>query len=120
MTFTALAGPSTAANTSPPPASITYTAIARAFADVLDTQDGGAFKVSGTTKVKGTPDFAVRRLVRLHDQLSGRVVRAQWSQAGTGDYLFDRIRKGMFYLASFDHTGQYNGVIATSVASEAM
>jgi hypothetical protein len=120
MTFTALTGPSTAVNTSPPPASITYTATARAFADVLDTQDGGKFKVQGTTKVKGTPDFVVSRLVRLHDQLSGRVVRAQWSQAGTGDYLFDRIRSGVFYVVAFDHTGQYNGVIATAVASELM
>ena len=81
-------------------------------------QDGGNYRVTGTTKVKGTPDLAVSRRVRLHDQLSGRVVREVWSTAGTGAYAFNRIRLGTFYIASFDHTGLQNGVIATNATSE--
>jgi hypothetical protein len=85
-----------------------------------DLENGGFYKVIGTTKVKGSPDYAVSRRVRLHDQLTGLVVREQWSQAGTGVYAFTRIRRGLFYVVSFDHTGAFNGVIATGVASEAM
>lgn len=85
-----------------------------------DFQDGGAYRVTGTTKVKGTPDVAVSRRVLLIDQLSGRLVRAQWSTAGTGAYAFDRIRLGVFFVVSFDHTGVHNGVIATGVTPESM
>ncbi len=120
MPTLAISGPTTAANAFPYPVEVTSTALAPSFGDIVDLEDGGRFKVAGTTKVKGTPDYAISRRVRLHDHVSGRVVREQWSQAGTGDYLFDRIREGVFYVASFDHTGVFNGVIATGVASEAM
>lgn len=87
----------------------------------MDVEDGGRYRVTGTTKNKNLPtDLPVSRYVRLHDAVSGRVIRAQWSQEGTGNYSFERIRKGVFYVCSFDHTGQYNGVIATGVASELM
>jgi hypothetical protein len=121
MTTRALAGPTAAANAFPYPTVAGAVALRPAFGDILDLEDGGAFKVLGTTKNKNLPsDLPVSRLVRLHDAVSGRVVRAQWSEAGTGNYAFERIRAGVFYVASFDHTGEFNGVIATGVASEAM
>jgi hypothetical protein len=85
-----------------------------------DVEDGGTYRITGTTKVKGTPDAPVHRRVRLHDQFSGRVVREQWSDAVTGAYAFERIRRGVFYVTSFDHTGIYNAVIASNVSSEPM
>ncbi len=103
---------------------MTVTAVGGAFADVVDLVEGGSFKVSGTTKRISTPlgsaDVPVSRQVRLHDQLTGKLIRIKWSDAGTGNYVFERIRAGVFYVVSFDHTGQYNGVIATSVAAEPM
>jgi hypothetical protein len=98
---------------SPPPAvgagSVKFTGF---LPSGTDEQDGGAYRVTGTTKVKGTPDLAVSCRVRLHDQLSGRVVREVWSTAGTGAYSFKRIRMGTFYVISLDHTGAFRAVIA--------
>jgi hypothetical protein len=85
-----------------------------------DFENGGKYQVVGTTKVKGSPDYAVSRRVRLHDQLTGLLVREQWSVAGTGVYTFDRIRSGNFYVVALDHTSVHNGVIATNVQSELM
>jgi hypothetical protein len=108
-------------STSPPPVAPTRRSLGGLiFSASRDFENGGLYKVIGTTKVKGSPDYAVSRRVRLHDQLTGLVVREQWSQAGTGAYAFTRIRRGVFYVVSFDHTGAFNGVIATGVASEAM
>jgi hypothetical protein len=82
--------------------------------------DGGALRVFGTTKKENQPDdIAVSRYVRLHDQISGRPVRAMWSGLD-GRYEFSRLRAGVYYLVSFDHTGQYNGVIATNITPEPM
>jgi hypothetical protein len=80
-----------------------------------DREDSGVYRITGTTKNTGAPQLPVRRRVRLHDQPSGRVVREVWSDAATGAYSFDGIRMGVYYATAFDHTGIYNGVIATSV-----
>ena len=88
-------------------------------APLADAYDGGVYSYRGTTEVKGTPANAlVSRRVRLHDTLSGRVVREQWSVAGTGAFAFTGLRLGSFYAVAFDHTGTYNGVIATNIPPE--
>ena len=118
MTVTALASYTSLLTLSPPPLVPAVRALTKPISADIDVEDGGTYRVTGTTKVKGTPDLAVSRRVRLHDQLSGRVVREVWSTAGTGAYAFNRIRLGTFYIASFDHTGLQNGVIATNATSE--
>ncbi len=106
-------------SSSPPPISPAIRSYGRGpISAGCDFENGGKHQVTGTTKVKGSPDFAVSRRVRLHDQLTGLLVREQWSQAGTGAYSFTRIRAGLFYIVAFDYTNAYNGVIATNVASE--
>jgi hypothetical protein len=85
-----------------------------------DEQDGGLFRITGTTSNTGTPTVPVRRRVRLHDQPSGRVIREVWSNATTGAYSFDNIRQGTYYVTAFDHTGQYGGVIETDLTPEPM
>lgn len=106
---------------SPPPAVGTAVLVqAYGIASGTDAEDGGRYQVVGTTKIKGSPDYAVSRKVFLHDQVSGRLVRAQWSQPGTGAYSFQRLRLGTYYVVAFDHTRAYNGVIATDYVSEAM
>jgi hypothetical protein len=86
-----------------------------------DAYFGGAARVVGTTSVEGTPsNVPVSRRVRLHDQKTGRLVRETWS-ADTGAYAFERVRADLlFYVVSFDHTGQYTGVIETDVVPEPM
>lgn len=81
----------------------------------------GAFRVTGTTSNTGTPNTPVGpRRVRLHDQASGSLLREVWSDATTGAYSFNRIRAGVYYVAAFDHTGLYGGVIETDVVAEPM
>lgn len=82
--------------------------------------DTGVYRITGTTRNTGTPDTPVRRRVRLHDQPSGRVVREVWSDAATGAYAFERVRHGKYYLAGFDHTGQFAGVMESDVQPEPM
>ena len=77
--------------------------------------DAGALRIVGTTKNTGTPELPVRRRVRLHEQAPGRPVADTWSDAATGAYAFNNLAAGTYYVTAFDHTGIYNGVIATSV-----
>lgn len=83
--------------------------------------DNGSNRITGTVKVEvGAVDTPVRRRVRLHDQPTGRLLRETWSDAATGTYAFEYIRAGTFFVAAFDHTGAFGGVIETDVQSEPM
>lgn len=86
----------------------------------VDKEDGGKYRVAGTTKVEGSPKLPVSRRVRLHDQLTGRLVRELWSTAGTGAYSFDNIKAGVYYVVALDHTHVNNAVIAADFAAVAM
>lgn len=114
MGVTALRGPSVELNLFPPPAGAPVASALRAFAaaDSLDAQDGGNYRIVGTVKEKGTPNISVMRRVLLCCQVSGRVIRSAWSDPVTGAYVFNRIRMGVFYVLSFDHTGAYRAVVA--------
>jgi hypothetical protein len=109
-----------AMNVSPPPLVGTVRGMAAVLQGDIDTDDGGKFKVFGTTKITGSPATATRVKVTLHDQLSGRVVRSQWTNSATGAYQFNYIRNGAFYLVAFDHTKNYRAVIADQLVPEAM
>ena len=81
--------------------------------------DSGLLRITGTTKVIGSPSNApVRRRVRLHEQRTGRVVREVWSDAGTGSYTFAKLKLNTYYVTAFDHTGAFGGVIETDVVPE--
>ena len=69
----------------------------------------------GTTKNTGTPDVPVRRRAHLHDQPTGRLMRVMWSDQVTGEHQFHGLREGVYFVAAFDHTGVYNGEIATDI-----
>ena len=94
--------------------------VASAAPVTVDLKNAGSYRITGTTKNTGTPPVPVGRLVRLHDQKTGEIVRQAWSDATTGAYSFDHIRPGVFYVVSFDHTGLYNGAIETDVTAEPM
>ena len=94
--------------------------VASAAPVTIDLKNAGSYRITGTTKNTGTPPVPVGRLVRLHDQKTGEIVRQVWSDAATGAYSFDHIRSGVFYVVSFDHTNTFSAVIADNLPSEPM
>ncbi len=99
---------------------LTYRALQPA-AKLNDVYDGGTGRVSGTTKVKGTPDYAVHRKVRLHRELDGRLIREQWSDPTTGAYSFDNVDATIKYtVVTFDYLHNFRAVIADNLTPDAM
>lgn len=93
--------------------------IARSTGDLTDL--GGAGRISGSVKVDSTPDYAVRRRVRLFDRRDSRLVREMWSDPVTGAYAFDGINPDRRYVViGYDHTGVHNAEILDNVAPELM
>ena len=68
---------------------------------------GGAYKIIEPVTLLNSP---VSRRVRLHDQISGRLVREAWSDAETGNVTFSHILEGPWVLYALDHTGEYEAV----------
>ena len=85
----------------------------------IDTQFGGKFKVVGSTAVSGSPDVPVARLVGLFDERSKRIVRSVWSDEA-GNYAFYNVAYGPWSVVSWDHTNEYNAVIAANISGEPM
>lgn len=83
-----------------------------------DLYYGGNGKIVGTTK--NNPNTPVSRRVRLHERNSGHLIREGWSDAA-GNYSFANLsRDYTYYVVGFDHTGQYQGVVADKLVPEAM
>jgi hypothetical protein len=85
---------------------ITSTAVLGASARLVDL-DGGALSVIEPVTRMNSP---VSRRVRLCDQISGRVVREQWSDPVTGLVTFTDLREGPWILYALDHTGEFEAV----------
>ena len=94
--------------------------VASAAPVTIDLKNAGSYRIIGTTKNTGTPPVPVGRLVRLHDQKTGEIVRQVWSDAATGAYSFAGLRLTTYYVVSFDHTGGFGGVIADNLTPEPM
>lgn len=75
-----------------------------------DTVWGGAYRIAGSVVVDADPDVPVVRRVRLLDWLTGVLVRETWS-ASNGVYSFERLRPGLYFVVSHDHTGEYNAAV---------
>lgn len=78
-----------------------------ASARLVDLEDGGALSVIEPVTRMNSP---VSRRVRLCDQISGRVVREQWSDPATGLVTFTDLREGPWALYALDHTGEFEAV----------
>jgi hypothetical protein len=93
-----------------------------ALATVIDLEDGGLFRVTGTVKEKALPsNTPLKRKVRLHREPDGRMIRETWSDATTGAYTFDNIRGDInYYVTTFDYLHNYRAVIADNLTPEAM
>lgn len=77
--------------------------------------DDGPGRIAGTVANDGTPVVPVRRRVRLFDQLSGRLVREVWSEAGTGAFEFGGLALRPYLVVTDDHTRLYDPVARAEV-----
>lgn len=75
----------------------------------VDLEDGGTLRIAGTVAIDGTPIVPVMRRVRLHHQLSGRLVREVWS-AEDGSFAFEGLRASQYLVITDDHTLLYDPV----------
>jgi len=93
-----------------------------AVATVIDIEDGGMYRVTGTVKEKASPtNTPLKRKVRLHREPDGRMVRETWSDASTGAYTFDHIRGDVnYFVTTFDYLHNFRAVIADNLTPEAM
>ncbi|MCP5197550.1 MAG: hypothetical protein H6974_12335 [Gammaproteobacteria bacterium] len=69
-----------------------------------DLEDGGSLKIVETTRRTSTTE---RLKVVLSDAVSYRPVRVGWSDAETGQIVFDHLRKGPWLLIVLDPTEAY-------------
>lgn len=94
----------------------------------LTTAGASLFEYKGKGRITGTvfedtqpADTPLRRLVRLHREPDGAFVAATWSDAVTGEYVFNGIRPDCKYtVTSFDHTATYRAVVADRLIPEAV
>ena len=78
-------------------------------------------KIEGTLKVKGTPDYAVRREVCLIRERDMVCVAAQWSDPITGAYSFVGYDpRERYTVVAYDYTNAFRAVVADNVIPEAM
>lgn len=82
----------------------------------------GNGRVAGTVKEASTPaDLPLRRVVRLVNQRDGRIYGETWSDATTGEYVFENIDETQkYFVISHDHTANYNAVVKDGITPEAM
>ena len=89
--------------------------------NIADMQDGGKGKITGTTKIKGSPDAPVSRRVRLMREKDNICIREVWSDPQTGAYQFLNINPAVVYtVITYDHTKNYRAVIADGLVPEIM
>lgn len=84
-----------------------------------DVYYGGRGRVSGTVKIKGTPNYAVHRHVVLHRQRDNVAIRSMWSDKTTGEYQFDFVDPAeRYYVVSFDYEHNFRAVIADNLTPD--
>jgi len=88
--------------------------------DFVNTIRGaGIGRVAGTVKQLGTPNMAVRRLVRLEREEDGLQIAEQWSNPITGAYSFDWIDESYAYtVKAWDYTHNQRAVIADNLTPD--
>lgn len=76
----------------------------------------GTGTISGTTFNDDTPDYAVRRRVRLYAEFWGKIVAETFSNPETGAFSFSGWSKTQkFSVIGYDQTGTWGAVIANGV-----
>lgn len=103
------------------PATVNLRVLDLGAARVRDQYFGGRGRVYGTVKVKGTPDYAVYRRVRLFRDRDGVCVGEVWSDPTTGAYEFTYVDETLRYtVVSYDHFASFRAVVADNLTPEIM
>ena len=107
----------------PSRALVTGGPVTSAFNDNLsrrNTYFGGTGQVTGTVKEKMLPaNVPLHRRVCLLEEKTRLLVAETWSDATTGNYVFERIDQTRTYtVMAYDHTGLYRAVIADRLVPE--
>lgn len=81
---------------------------------------GGVGRIIGTVKEKSLPaNVPLHRRVCLLEEKTRLLVAETWSDATTGNYVFERIDQTRTYtVMAYDHTGLYRAVIADRIVPE--
>lgn len=75
----------------------------------------GHGRITGTTKVSGSPDVPKTSLVRLYARRSGQLIAQTYSDA-TGGYVFANLNPDQLYtVVAHDESGLFNAVIADNL-----
>lgn len=86
-----------------------------------DIEFGGRGVITGTVKVKGTPNVPTKRRVRLLRDRDFLLVRETWSDPVTGAYAFHEIDERYTYsVIADDYEGNFRAVLADRVVPEVM
>ena len=80
-----------------------------------DSVDGGAYGITSTVTIAGTPDAPVARPVYLFTGDSLRLIRSIWSDPVTGAYTFEKLRLQPYVVMARDYTAYYNAVVADRI-----
>lgn len=79
----------------------------------------GRGKIYGTVKIKGTPNYAVYRKVRLFRDIDGLCIDEKWSDPTTGNYEFLGVDETLKYtVISYDYQNNFRAVIADNLTPE--
>ena len=99
--------------------SVPFAVVQSSLRGQTDAEDGGQGVIDGTVeRGEEAGNVMLRRRVRLVHELSGRLVREQWS-AGDGTYAFRGLNaKEVYYTQAFDHEGVYASVVADRLKPE--
>lgn len=84
---------------------------------VRDMEHGGDGLITGTVKVKGTPNnVPVSRQVRLVRDVDALCIRETWSDLATGAYTFAEIDRTVSYtVLTIDYTESFRAVVADRI-----
>lgn len=88
---------------------------------IRDMAWGGKGQVSGTVKVKGSPNFPKYARTRLFNEIDGTMIREQWSNPLTGAYSFDNVDERLRYtVVAYDHDHNFRAVVADNLTPSLM
>ena len=84
-----------------------------------DAEFGGAGRIFGSTKIKGTPNLPTKARVRLLRDRDGLLARETWSDPTTGAFAFDGIDTNQkFTTLAADANGDFRPVAANQLTPE--
>jgi hypothetical protein len=79
----------------------------------------GIGRVSGTVKIKGTPNAPTHRKVRLYRDRDGLLMREAWSDPVTGAYSFDYVDELQTYtVMAIDYQHNFRAVVADNLTPD--